>query len=88
VIRIFTNTGARDSNGHRIPSKKKLRELLASDASSVSFDCTAMNQEGRIIRGDDIPPGMTLVVVLPDPYENRRFYANVFIKADGSLVVR
>lgn len=84
---MFENVGAYGPGENRVPNKKTLRELLLNDPSSVKFDCTSIRQEGRIICGDNIPPGMTLVVVLPDPYESRRYYANVFVKPDGSLVV-
>ncbi|QNK82611.1 hypothetical protein [Nakamurella sp. PAMC28650] len=80
--------GALDAEGHRVMTKRALREMLAIDPAQVKFDCTGLRDEGRIIKGDSIPPGMTLVVVGPDPFTKRSWYANAYNRADGTLVVR
>ena len=82
----FYNCGA-SIDGQRVKSKKQLRELLAENPAKVWFDGTAMIKDVRGYSGDQIPEGITLSVVLPDPYNDRRYYGNVENKA-GKLVVK
>lgn len=83
----FINAGARDAVGReRIPTKKRLKEMAAEPGSLV-FDPTSLFDKRGEIRGDSIPPGVTLSVCGPDPYKHRRWYASVTAK-DGKLVVR
>lgn len=84
----FINCGAFDMRtGNRVKTKKALREAIADDPANVSFDKTALHDGGGRIRGDEIPEGAILSVVLPDPYRDRRAYASVSRKADGSVKV-
>lgn len=82
----FINCGAFDSKGQRFPSKKALKAALLEDPASVEFDKTAITESGSI-KGDEIPEGVKLSVVLPCPYTNRRFYATVENK-DGKPVMK
>lgn len=93
----YINVGALDANGGgRIPTKKALKEALAGDESRESavgivFDQTSLRQErgfpnvGYVF---DLPPDATLQVVGPDPYNNRRWYANVTRNSDGVVTVK
>lgn len=95
----YINVGALDPNGGgRILTKKALKEALAHDeghelpaSTSVVFDQTSLRQErgfpsvGYVF---DLPPDATLQVVGPDPYNNRRWYANVTRNSDGVVTVK
>lgn len=83
---MFYNAGAW-FDGQRVPNKKRLRELLAANPVDVYFDGTALVKEVQGYRGSEIPEGIKLSVVLPDPYKDRRYYATVERKADGTLKV-
>lgn len=86
----YVNVGAQSvANGIRYASKKALREALKKDASVVAFDSTSSMgpYAGETLYGDDLPYGVTLSVVGPDPYTSRKWYANVERRADGKVVV-
>ena len=63
--------------GERPKTKKALKEAMRDDPASVVFDPTAAFGTQEFIRGDDVPSGVVLVVVGPDPYTKRTWYANV-----------
>lgn len=83
---MYYNCGAL-FNGERVPNKKRLRELLAESPVDIYFDGTAMVKDVDGYRGNELPEGVILSVVLPDPYHDRRFYANVRNKG-GKLTVK
>lgn len=73
----YINTGAY-VNGIRPKSKKALREAMAADPSTVSFDRTAIGFDGS---GYQAPAeGISIQVTGPDPYNDRRWYATVTVK--------
>ena len=84
----YCNVGALDVEGRRIKTKRALREMMAIDPAQVRFDCTSIFDRGRLIEGHQIPPGMVLVVVGPEPHKKRSWYANAYVKSDGQIVVR
>jgi hypothetical protein len=83
---MYWNCGAFDASGKRVPNKKTLRELLATDPDSVSFDKTAIFDGAGTVKIKEVPEGVTLSVVLPDPYRDRRFYASVTRKGEKVTV--
>lgn len=84
----YLNCGASHTvSRKRIRTKKEMRELLAVDPSSVTFDVTSMYDPLDDFTGDRIPDKTALTVVGPDPYMTRRWYASVTRKTDGTLKV-
>lgn len=83
----FENCGVYGANGKRIRTKKALREELATHLSEVYFDTTSMFAKVNGYQGNEIPEGITLSVVMPCPYTERRVYASVTRKPDGTLKV-
>lgn len=83
---MFVNVGCFDSSGQRIRTKKRLKELLASDPKSVHFDKTALYDGAGTVTVEELQPGTTLSVVGPDPYNQRTWYASV-VKVDGKVKV-
>jgi hypothetical protein len=81
----YVNVGANDSKGKRVPTKAKLKELVRTaqelEADEVVFfDQTSIVHDGGLpgtITLNDLKPGTVLVVVGPDPYTRRNWYANV-----------
>lgn len=84
----FVNVGAIDaSGGARFTTKAALKRNLAE--GNAAFDQTAYPHDGSlpgVIEVKDIPEDVTLVVVGPDPYTRRNWYANVKIGRNGKLV--
>jgi hypothetical protein len=84
---MWINSGAQDLNGQRIKTKRALKAALAADPSSVRFDATALNASGQIYRADELGFGDSLMVVGPDPYTSRKWYATVSRDLDGKIKV-
>jgi hypothetical protein len=78
----YVNCGAKIL-GQRIKTKKALKEAMKNDPGSVSFDETSMFNTARDYSGNDIPRGIILSVVGPDPYTKRSWYASV--TSDGKV---
>lgn len=75
---MFVNVGAKDRDGRRFRTKRALREALDFAPSEVLFDCTEHHTSALpMYCADSIPTGVRLVVVGPDPYRKRDWYANV-----------
>lgn len=75
---MFVNVGAMNRDGRRYRTKRALREALADAPSEVLFDTTEHNTSALThYCADSIPTGVRLVVVGPDPYKRRSWYANV-----------
>jgi hypothetical protein len=74
----YLNVGA-SIGGDRVGTKKVLRETMRLDPSLVTFDRTSeMGPDAPwTFTGDQLPPGLTLSVVGPDPYRRRSWYATV-----------
>lgn len=90
----YVSVGAMTTEGTRILTKSALKRAAAD--GNVIFDQTGFihqnNLPGYIEPGDlltlaaqDI--NFILSVVGPDPYNNRRWYANVQVGRDGKLKV-
>lgn len=83
----YINCGALDAvTRERITRKKRLRELAASEPAQLLFDPTSIFDEQGSIRGDSVPPYVTLSVCGPDPYTNQRWWAQVMLR-NGKLRV-
>lgn len=80
----YVNTGAYVHN-RRPASKKALREAIAAGVP-VWFDGTDAFTPGNYAP-DDIPVGVKLSVVGPDPYTKRSWYATVTRDASGKVKV-
>ena len=73
----FINCGAK-SGGSWVQTKKRLKELLRDKPSDVTFVKTSMFEADQSdIPGDNIPQGVNLSVVGPDPWRQRTWYASV-----------
>lgn len=75
---VYVNVGAKDRAGERFKTKAALRRALEVP-SEVLFDPTSLHGGGPStdICADSIPTGLRLVVVGPDPYTHRQWYAQV-----------
>lgn len=75
----FVNVGAL-INGQNAASKKALREALTNAPASVTLYATSMF-ESEQIKGDELAErlvdGDKLTAVGPDPYHDRRWYAQI-----------
>lgn len=79
----FVNVGALINN-ERPPTKKALKDALKDAPDTVVFDATALKDEGKRFAATEIPDGVTLVLVGPDPYKARKWYGNVKRGKDGT----
>ena len=70
----------------RVRTKTALKKMIKEDPASVTFDRTSAFERG-FINASEIPQGDTLVVVGPDPYTARNWYANVVKTATGTIKV-
>lgn len=73
---MYVNVGA-FINGQRAKTKRELKNAMLMAPETVLFDQTALLMEGQFVHGNAIPPGVTLSVVGPNPYNNRKWYASV-----------
>jgi hypothetical protein len=72
-------------NDVRPATKAALRVALRDNPETVTFDATAAigPRVGEIYRGDDVPEGVRLNVVGPNPYNARAWYATIARGKDG-----
>ena len=79
----YENVGAY-VDSKRPKTKKALREALNSNPDSVVFDATSVfTHVIGSIQANNLPEGVTLTVVGPDPYTLRKWYASVTRGSDG-----
>lgn len=71
----------------RFESKKALRDAVtARGADNVTVDDTSLfDNQGRVTVAS--LAGTSAVIVGPDVHRDRRWYANVKIKKDGTVVI-
>lgn len=71
-----------------ITTKKALKEAAKADPADVTFYSTS--QLGAVFNGrlTEIPLGVTLSVVGPDPYTARNWYASITRDASGKITVK
>lgn len=92
----YINVGATYDDGEgngpvRVATKTALRKALKENPGDVVFDVTtgpALLPEGAATsyRGSEVPEGVTLSVVGPDPFTNRKWYASVQIRNGKATV--
>jgi hypothetical protein len=82
----YIDCGVFDAVTRKRITRKRLRELATSEPAQLLFDPTSIYHKQGAIRGDAIPPDVTLSVCGPDPYTNRRWWAQVTL-VDGKLRV-
>lgn len=70
----MSNLHATDQDGRNFPSKKALREHVAAGKPVTLVDTSAFNPRGTVALADVQPVD---VIVGPDPYRDRRWYANI-----------
>lgn len=68
------NFGAQRSDGRNFQSKKAFREAVANGDSMIIYDTSAFNNLGHVSISELSPID---VIVGPDPYTARNWYANV-----------
>lgn len=97
--RHYVNCGALvvvGEKAQRIKTKAKLKELIdLRDRRGINielgFDQTAIVHSGHVpgtATLEDLKEGVILSVCGPDPYTDRRWYAQVLRNKDGKVVVR
>lgn len=72
-------------NGKRPKSKKQIRESLQSQSDKINLEATSLfnnERDGSIL---EMSPGESVLIVGPDPYTDRRFYAKLIRRNDGSF---
>ena len=69
--------GGVTSRSIQIPTKKMLKDLVKTGPSQVFFYPTS--EIGQTWSGSlaELPKGVTLSVVGPDPYRSRKWYASI-----------
>lgn len=86
-MREYINVGVRNyTDGKRIATKKALKEMVKADPANVYADSTAIfgtRFHGRIT---EMPENATLSVTGPDPYNDRKWYANITRNGDKITV--
>ncbi len=82
----FINVGA-SLNGARIASKAALKRAIKDTPDAVEFDSTSPMGQQYDGGPADIPTGVKLSVVGPDPYTNRKWYATVERTSTGAVKV-
>lgn len=88
-------------DGRRPKSKKEVREAVAAGdlskielentslfAATSAYDCSLATYVERFVAGGPGQARDRIDFVGPDPYTSRKFYGNIFIKADGKVVVK
>lgn len=70
--------------GRWCPTKKAMREALVANPASVLFVDTAFGQPLKSYRADEMPVGLRIYIVGPDPANKRDWYANVVRKENGT----
>lgn len=88
---MYVNVGARYTEDEcDIPTKSGLKGTLKTDRTLVTFYVTDAFGEnvGKVLRGDDLDIGVKYSVTGPNPYNNRKWYATVEKRADGTITVK
>lgn len=88
---MFIEVGAiQTRSGAFFPSKAAIKRAWAADPASVTFcavgDVVGNQFNGPVTCPDDLPAGVKLTVVGPNPFSDRRFYGTVQIK-NGKVVI-
>lgn len=83
----YMNVGAY-VDGVRPKTKAALKRALAENPAAVTFDGTApMGPQHEGLSGVNVPEGLSLSVVGPDPYRVRNWYATVKVNVRTGKVV-
>lgn len=89
----MSNFGAFDrASGHYFPTKKALKDALASRPQDVQLESTdAFGPNACLVvcavNDENVARANGGVIVGPDPYHNRRWYAAVKVSLDGTVKV-
>jgi hypothetical protein len=87
ILMSYVNVGAY-VDGKRPATKAALKRALAENPASVEFDGTSpLGPQYSDLSGVNVPEGVSLTVVGPDPFTSRKFYATVKINARTGKVV-
>lgn len=74
----MSNLFATDANGDEFASKKAFREFVSEASDSVRFEDTSFFDNRGTFYGTDNPLLKSSdVIVGPNPYTNRKWYANI-----------
>lgn len=79
--------GAESDRGGNIQTKKALKEAVASDASTIFLYSTGLGGPQFNGLASQLPDDMEFLVVGPDPFKKRNWYATVKHGRDGKLTV-
>jgi hypothetical protein len=75
-------------NGKRPKTKAAVKNALASDPASVTWDVTSAFNNGPSRYSTVNVPSGTHYFVGPDPYTSRKFYGQLIVGPDGSVRVK
>lgn len=74
----MSNLYAVDAEGNEFASKKAFREFVRDAGDSVYFeDTSAFNSRGQFVGTDNPLLSSSDVIVGPNPWRNRKWYANI-----------
>lgn len=83
----FVNVGARMNNSD-IPTKKALKDVIASFPYKVVFYTTSAMEPSETVTADELDTTVNYTVVGPNPYNNRKWYATVTRDNSGKITVK
>lgn len=73
-------------DGERVRTKTELKLAAKNHPGGLKFFSTSAFNIGSVWYGDELTTEDHLIVVGPDPYTDRRWYANITYR-NGKLVV-
>ena len=79
----FTEVKSTDRAGGLFASKAALRRAYDADPGSVRFDSVSpmgTQFNGYVRTPEDLPAGLKLTLVGPDPFTDRRWYGTLEVK--------
>tara|TARA_Y100000310_G_scaffold288873_1_gene314914 strand:+ start:923 stop:1165 length:243 start_codon:yes stop_codon:yes gene_type:complete len=78
--------GVKTADGKRIPTKKALKEMVKG-GGEVVLEATSIfgnEYDGLVSKA----PTGSYVVVVPDPYRSRKWYAKITVNGNGTVTVQ
>jgi hypothetical protein len=80
--------GAETRQGEDFKTKKAFKEAVANDPKSFRLFDTSLFDPEPDHNGETLPIGKRFEVVGPNVYRDRRWYATIEKKADGTVTVK
>jgi hypothetical protein len=80
--------GAESRGGSKFQTKKSLKELVQSEPTAVMLYSTGLGGPQFNGNATRLEAGQEFLVVGPDPYTKRNWYATIYRKKSGALAVK